>query len=103
MKMGKNGNDILSNVLMFTFRNDYISAGDIIQRFRLSIETTDKILQTLHASGIIGDIDENNNYPVIVKSIDAINEGIIDFLNESGFTNNEIIDSLKSLKTEEKE
>lgn len=101
--MNKMVDDVLSNVFMFVINNDYISKSDIIQRFKLSIEAVDKIVETLYASNIIGDINEYNAYPVIVKSIEDIHEGVIEYLNEHGFSNDDILDAFKSLNTEEKE
>lgn len=96
------GHDILANVIMYIFKHDTITGADLINRFKLSIEAATNIITTMGASGIIGP-EEAGVHPVTVKYLDDINEGIVEFLNDHGFTKEMIVDAFKALPTEQKE
>lgn len=96
------GHDILANVIMYILKHEAISGADIINRFKLSIEATTNIITTMGASGIIGP-EEAGVHPVTAKCLDDINEGIVEFLNDHGFTKEMIVDAFRTLTTEEKE
>ena len=98
-----NGYDILANVIMFIFKHDQTCAADIISRFKLSIEATNNIIETMCAANIIEPVNDEGINIVKAKCFSDINDGIIEFLNNNGFSNEEINDAFKSLTTEEKE
>lgn len=102
MSMNTIGHDILANIIMYIFKHDTITGADIINRFKLSIEATTNVITMMGASGIIG-TEEAGVHPVTVKCLDDINEGIVEFLNDHGFTKEMIVDAFKALPTEKKE
>lgn len=95
-------NQVLANIIMYIFKHDEISAADIVDRFKLSIESSNNVIDTMYKSRVLGEANENNMHPVMVKCFGDINEGIIEFLNENGFSKQDIANAFKSLKTEEK-
>lgn len=97
------GEDILANVIMYILKNDIVSMGDIINRFKLSIESAENIINTMVAANIISETNNDGINNVIVNSLDDINEGIIEFLNDNSFDNNEISKAFKALTTAEKD
>ena len=104
MNKNKNiGHKIFANCVMYILKHDTISAADLVNRFKLSIEAASNIIGTMELTSIIDNPDKNGVYTVIAKSMDELNEGILCFLHDNGFSNEEINYAFKALTIEEKE
>ena len=100
--MNNVAHDIFANVIMYILKHDTIAPGDIVSRFKLSIEATSNIIGTMELSNVISSADDNGIHTVIVKCAEDLNEGIRWFLNEHGFSNEEIVYAFSALTTEDK-
>lgn len=94
--------DVFANCIMYILKHDTITSGDLVSRFKLSIEAVSNIIGTMELSNVISKEDENGNHTVLVKCADDLNEGILWFLREHGFSNEEIVSAFYALKTEDK-
>jgi hypothetical protein len=98
-----NGRKVTANAIMFILKHDAISESDIVHRFKLSTEAAANVIKTMITARILGEANEYGFYPVIVKCLNDINEGIIEFLSDNGFSKQDIVDAFKALTTEEKD
>ena len=99
----KKANDIIANIIMYILKYDNISMLDVSRRFKLGIEAMESVTKSMIAAGIIGQSNGNGECPVLINSIKDLQFGIIEFLNENNFTNDQIEKALVTLKKEDKE
>lgn len=96
------GHKILADAIMFILRNDTISIGSLINRFRFNPEIAFSIISAFKGT-LIGEEIDNGLFEVIVKKFDDINKELVEILNENGFTNDDINLALTDISINDKE